>query len=74
MNDCSASQSLWKTDVDPIMSHPVRVTLMAIMVVCKPGLVSPVLSPNPWSCSYGAVIHGGSLLRNSVLACREGSD
>lgn len=48
MNDCSASRSSWKTDVGPMVSRPSRLTLIAIMVVvCKPGLVSPVLSPDP---------------------------
>lgn len=44
VDDCSASWSLWKTDVAPMVSHSVRVT--TIMVVFKPGMVSPVLSPD----------------------------
>lgn len=71
VDNCSAFRSLWKTDVGPTVSHSVRVT---VMVVCKPGMVSPVLSPNSWHCLHRAIIHGGSLLRNSVSVCREGID
>lgn len=50
VDDCSAFWSLWKTDVAPTASCSVRVTI--IRVVCKPGMVNPVLSPDSWYCLH----------------------